>query len=962
MVGVLDLCFLVGGIGACSDLVVAFIAGGLVQIDEVANGQLGVGELVCLPHQSSCGCIIGKGICSNCSNISFSIDAHLVSIGQDNLFQAGSRLDTVLVRIQFVFNYFDIELLIHTDTMGQFQNQAVVLVNQVGDGDVGSGLLDFLDNTCKDSRQFGNIILNELCVFAVSGVGGIYIDFIAILIQLFQTADLLQNSTFVGSFIHLNTNGVDLNTGLFHLIGIVLGIPGKFLQLIVGQCRTIVRIIRGSVAIDIGKAGSRLTVSNENHKLLTVITFFSSSTCENVMALLQSGSIVRAAVCLPFLNCTITTVTIVSSIGHGVIGSLSKCLQAMGTITIRVQRSGKGIDCNTVIIECAIFVNHKFCQGADNSILSRLNAIIMGTALVLIHRTGHINHNDNVNLTAGGVGNTGHGQLHLCDTGVAEVADCLSVLVDTDSALVGVLGEVGGAVVGGIIGTLGNRDVNGAGMLAVVGIGIGGGDGDDTLNTGEGQFTGLADGSNLAIGNRPGNGRILHGLGAIFGFIGNQRSQLQTCIDGSLPLDGDSGIAEHLLAVLGIDNVQIVVGSGGGNGDLVPDCIAILRIGHTDGGRTCDAGIGNQAIGFDGGNRLIGRSPCISTAGQSTLITGGSGPESLGQLLGLILGDKACVNAFHRVVRCGHSNTVGHSGSGDRCGIDLGIEVDLTCRGADGPGSAAGSQVTCVIGTTTAATGFIRHGQLVVSITPVDVLVVGITDHGQTCVVSTNSAAQIVAAVDQSHSAVGSGDSPLDIGGVFHLNGGDAVLVVLNNNSICSQAGAALHQGDAVAGSVGADDQVITGSNGICQLIDIGVVDNIIGRDGDSAVLLICLSIRDGVHIRYARFAAVNGSVTLVQCRCDISGSLESLGNIRRCSRCLNGCRRSRLFGGLCSKDVHGHHTHDHHEAQNQRHKTFCVAFPIHFYTSITNVRIYIGKTIYQRFFLVWPEEDCLTL
>ena len=173
------------------------------------------------------------------------------------------------------------------------------------------------------------------------------------------------------------------------------------------------------------------------------------------------------------------------------------------------------------------------------------------TVLGVVHRGRTVQQHDDIELLLGGEGYAGHGQLHLRDTGLGEGTDRLGSLIEADGTLVGVLGEVVGAVGRSHIAEGGDGDldlvhqgltIHDPGSLHMEGTGI--------LRIGD-LAVAVDFGNIIALDDAPGDLGSIHKLGT----VKCTDAQLQGVADSDL-LHGDQ---TGIVAVMG----DRQAGSGG---------------------------------------------------------------------------------------------------------------------------------------------------------------------------------------------------------------------------------------------------------------------------------------------------------------------------------------------------------------------------------------------------------------
>ena len=818
VVGIGDGGVFVGGVGTCFGLIFGIITGRVLQIQVVAQCQLGGIQLISLPGDDMGGSVVGEVVGDDGNDIAVGVLGDLLAVQSNGLDDHGLA-GTVLVRIQGVLQHIDGQgsAVRQRHVFGSFQNQGVLVSDLVGDGDIGGSFLDGIDDVLENGNQLVCALIgaDELGIIAVGGR-------VIVCVAGAVAADLLQNS--VGVAVgQLDTDGVDLHAGITHLLGVVLGVGVVHVSSTVGVVTVVAVVLHAAVGSLISEAGGGLAVSNEDHELLAVRILFLGC-FQDTVALLQSSAVVGTGAGIVILNPAgdaglgigqIGGVVLVAGIliapqGENFMNCVGIILRGRtAIITI------KGIHSNTVVVDGAVLVFDDSFQCVDSGLSCRLNT----ADIVVLHGVGHIDHDDNVDLIAHGVGNAGHGQLHLGNTGIGEVANSDSILVDTDSTLVGVLGEVVGAVGGGEVQALGHGHVQGVHMLLTIGIGIGGGDGDNALGAGKGQLAVGTDAGNGLVGDSPGDIGISNLFNVLGGLLeGHQCIQIQAGVDSFLALDRVGAVQRILL---GIHDLQLVTSRLSSDDDLAPDHILAQGVGGTDGGGAALAGEGHLAVGIHSGNRLIAGRPGIGAACGVFLIAlvirSNSSSQIQSGLVGDILGSVSAGSA----VGSGNTDTVSNVGNGGSGAVSLVlVQVHILLGRTDRP-TISGTIVEVF-----SATGFIIGVQDIVAIRPGIILTI---HHKVRTAVNT----QILSVIGQGNT-LGSGPNS----GCIIQDNERTIVTNEDINVHLADGTIVIGQGNAAAGS-NIDDQILaTGSQRVHSHVDILCVGFSAAGDSQGTILV----------------------------------------------------------------------------------------------------------------------------
>ena len=246
----------------------------------------------------------------------------------------------------------------------------------------------------------------------------------------------------------------------------------------------------------------------------------------------------------------------------------------------------EGIDRNTVFVVGLVLVFDDLFHESNGSQLSSFHTVIG-------HRTGHIQHNHNVDLRTGGVRNAGHGQLDLSNTGFGEVTHSGSGLIEADSTLVGVLGEVVGAITGGGMLRGGNIEVNAGSIALAIDL-----DGcsyiECAIHTLQRHNTVFINGSDAVVflGDVPGHSGSI-GVGTCAGDLIDQCAQIDSLVFLNA-LNGNGGVGDILAILL---NGQLIVRSGSNDFDVVGSGLAGNGIADLDQRLAVLTGEGNGIAG-----------------------------------------------------------------------------------------------------------------------------------------------------------------------------------------------------------------------------------------------------------------------------------------------------------------------------------------------------------------------------
>ena len=936
-----DLGILVGVIGTGGNLLFNLEAGGMVQIDEVLQCQLGGGQLFSLPGQELLGddsahlvqdlaavCIVGgsagvfevgaldfgdsagfgghmgTGLTHTGHNAVDEVALQRAVGIEGELLQHIRRAGTLLLSVELILEDLNVELFhavcfMDSDILiGQLEAQIVVGTDLILDHNIGCGLLDLVDDILEDLGQRADILLDKAGVAGICSGGGI---------ALIITGDLLQQSLTVGGLNdivaglgeHLDTDGIDIDTGILHQIGVVLGLRNEVRSNLIIRVVTIdLHIGSRTVIIQVGEAGRGRTVGDEDTVLLPFITLtVGLCRAQNGLTLLQRSLVVGTAICFPAIDFG-------SHAGQAI---CVKGLQIAGAVAVGIQAAGEGIDCHAALVKGAVLILDDGIQRRDNGILSGLHTVCnaIGTGS-LIHGGGHIDHDDDIDLVVGGVGHAGHAELDLGHTGLGEVTHGGGVLVETDSALVGVIGEVIGAVLGDDV--LGGRCVNGDGVVELPAIrsGVEQFDHKAAFRAGKGDQTVAIDGGKACVLSRDGplGGAALDGMVAVRILIGNGVAQLQGG-SGVDTLDTD-GLND--LAVLG--DLSLVGGSNRLNGDEIHNLTDIGNIiadlnhslsDHTGEGQGVAVDIGNIKAINDLKDCLRG------IQRQNLVVTVGEGQDTA--QLDLLAADNDLAHGGG--VTCNGESALSHF-SGGNLDLRRGVEVDIPVA------SAAGNLPAIVIAQIVGGRAPTAVAQTVVGVIPVGAVLIA---QRQIVVV----AVQRIAAVGKGIvvTIIGTASSPQRIRCVLQLDVG-AIAVALDGDSNGLRITAIVGQRETITGGVGIHDQVGSTGGQLGRQLVHGLL-----HGNRNLPFTFC---GDGCPSLFGQSREPLG---------ESEGFLGVTGGIIHIA--ANGCI---IAGFSRCTGVHGeggHQPHHHHEAQNQRKNSFDF---FHILTSLNEIQDFLpGRT-----------------
>ena len=449
---------------------------------------------------------------------------------EGEVFQNGRVAGTVLIAVQRVLDYLDVELSqaiqgirrnrIVGAIAGNGEVKGVLVADLIFDFNIGSGFQDLLGDIFENTFHFvgirGAFAVEEIILTTgntrQNGFRHIVILIVGITTVCLRTGRRL--------LLQDQANRIDSNIVSLHQAGPVFS----------GQCicecasiyrgiarRSDVKIIhdrafRNYIRCTGGIIG-RTAIRHKHAELLAIIVF---SSCI-VWEICRFGRLQQIVTSFQrnIVICTGSSRTTIKLISQICIQRIQLCLAvnrsqgATNIICIRNIIGGITVEIayvDTVIVEGSILIfDNRFnkCLRSSNG---RINAIG-------VHRSGLVKHNHHIHLGAGGEGHAGHGKLNLRDTGFGIVTDRGSGLVETDSAFVGVLREIVGAITGNHIQRIGGGNDDGiraediAILIQIVGSNREGA----VVLAGEGDHAGSSiDGGNALVGNRPEDTAVIH--------------------------------------------------------------------------------------------------------------------------------------------------------------------------------------------------------------------------------------------------------------------------------------------------------------------------------------------------------------------------------------------------------------------------------------------------------------------
>ena len=628
---------------------------------------------------------------------------------------------TLVISVQGVLQELNVEFLIFVQSFdflgagGDIEDHGVLIIDLVFHLDVGSSLQDLCCDIGEDLLHLSTCVSvingEEVFVLLAQGSGANLIGLFAL---VSGTGNIVKQSrgqvaalgSSTGPSIVLieqaDTDTINSHASLLHLGGVVLvlvvGITGSIVAT-AGQ-HTSNAVSAGMVvmtsSVDI-LIGSGHAVGHEDGKLLTIVAN-TIGLCgfQDIVSLAQTiiiGSTAGGAKVCPntiqFTLCIVGTkfgtasTNLTDQVLQLCIGiNGSKLVQSSCAIRI------KDINTDTVLVVRAVLVDddrlNKCLRCSNGSINTGISGGLAVTVAHIVHGAGHIQNQNHINLVILGIRNAGHGQLDLSDTGFGEVTHSGSGLIEADSAFVGVLGEVVGAITGGGMLRGGNVEVDTGGIALAILCCVGCGHIETALFTGQGHNAVGSNSSNAVVlrGDVPGHS-ARDRVGTCAGDLIDQCAQIDRLVFLNA-LNRNGGVGDILAVLL---NGHLVVRSSGDDFDIVGSGLARTgrSIADLDQRLTVCAGEGNLAGIGDVENVGIAiqlvRNSCILLHRGSTAIGGeGHGAAQIQSAtsgndlldLSLLASEGDCICAISR--------------SSNRTCF---IEVDVALRSTQTPGRAA---------------------------------------------------------------------------------------------------------------------------------------------------------------------------------------------------------------------------------------------------------------------------------